>query len=766
MENATEEAKTFIAEKVMDLIDYIGRVQTMWAIIATVVLAIAFIYALCSFRRKVISETKAQIQFFKKVKKYEPSLYIELNRNMECLRYFIFSHKWKRRIICMYNKLFTGFDGEKLKKSFKDEGAHKISYFTKMPNLFQYLNSLNSLFESIRSEREIYREKLGEYFFIVRNLAFDYSNITNLLLQYCNMVSSKAILLVGSAGNGKTNLMCRMSEIAINNRIPVLLINSRDIDEDCIDYILNKLPIPKKLKWTSKIYLHIISCMLMIQRKNFYILIDAINENDRDVFINSIGRMVDFFSKYPRICIALSCRSEYFESRYKNYFEECEKAPLIFDIMTSRYNDRASEKMFNTYSKHYNVGGRISYHARTRLLKSLFLMRIFFEVNCNRNESVIELRNADIYYSYLERVNSEIKTINFIELVYKVAKVMIENSNYSHVTIESLNISGEEKTKLFRVLDDNLIISRTVFTGQGITKNEDEVITFVFDEFRDFCLARYLLLYSERESDPEYDYFFTNASKMFSKRQSPVEGVIKYAYYHFKSMGRLELSKKVLELYGEMDVQSISDRANRSDRQGRAFNNFGLSLIFIDGGEIVESELEYIRGCIAKHPENYWSVFRFLLANEYSEMSPRLELGIRLLIDGRSFDEISNIVDIFFSDRHDYRHTGSDDKRNVSVLCDWLEHIEKQNGTLSVALKQFLVLLCAIEPYEYVLCKYKQFVLEDAVYLSLCESIQCAKLKACIQELRTHTESHLIYDDTRHSLFQLIKQGDDQDDNR
>ena len=77
MENATEEAKTFIAEKVMDLIDYIGRVQTMWAIIATVVLAIAFIYALCSFRRKVISETKAQIQFFKKVKKYEPSLYIE-----------------------------------------------------------------------------------------------------------------------------------------------------------------------------------------------------------------------------------------------------------------------------------------------------------------------------------------------------------------------------------------------------------------------------------------------------------------------------------------------------------------------------------------------------------------------------------------------------------------------------------------------------------------------------------------------------------------
>ncbi len=44
-------------------------------------------------------------------------------------------------------------------------------------------------------------------------------------------------------------------------------------------------------------------------------------------------------------------------------------------------------------------------------------------------------------------------------------------------------------------------------------------------------------------------------------------------------------------------------------------------------------------------------------------MSPRLDLGMKLLIEDKSFDEISKVVEYFFADRHDYRYRGTDNKR-------------------------------------------------------------------------------------------------------
>lgn len=763
-DSITQAGFEILLEKIQNAFDALGKIQTAWGFVVTIVLIVAFLFALLLFRRAVNKITKSQIQFFTKDKKYEPSLYIELNQNMEYLRRFLFGYKWKKRIVQQYNKMFSSYEGRRFKKAFGNDYKYKISRFTKNAKIYEHLNSLTCLFESIRSESESYRKKLDDYFFIARNLVYDYSKITNDIHQCLDMITRKSILLVGSAGNGKTNLMCRISEIAIANRIPVMLINSRDINEDCKEYILNKLPVPSKLKWLLNVYLHIISFLLLLQRKNFYIIIDAINENDREVFIKSIGKMVDYFSKYNRIRIALTCRSEYFESRYKNYFEECEHAPHIFDIMASRYDDRASLKMLNTYRKYFNVQGKISYHAQVRLLKSLFLMRVFFEVNSNHDESIMELRNAEVYLSYLERINSEIKIINFIEIVNKIAGVMIESSEYNHVTLESLNISSDEKVKLFQVLDDNLIISRTIITGQGITKSKDDVVTFTFDEFRDFCLARYLLRHSEGVRDDEYTLFFTKASEMFANRQSPVEGVVKYAYYYFKSNGHIELSTKILDLFSASDIQDVVERDNWHEHR-RSFHNFGLSLIFIDGGEIIESEIAFLKEYIAKSSGNYWEVFWFLLVNEYSNVSPRLDLGIKLLIEDKSFDEISSIVNFFFADRHDYRYRGSDDKRKVSILCDWLEQINKLYGSFSMELKQFLVVLCAIDQYELDLREYSKYVLEEPVFTSLIELVQCIELKDCLQDLRKTMKPHPDDENALHSLLQFLIQGGEPDDN-
>jgi hypothetical protein len=140
-------------------------------------------------------------------------------------------------------------------------------------------NELKTLFYSIREEREEYRQRLGEYFYIASNLSFIYIDNIDQMLKRCDMMREKSVLLIGSAGNGKSTLLCKFSEVAVKNHVPVMLINARDINKDCTEFVLDSLPIFSFLKKFSRLYLRIISFGLFIQKKHFYIVIDALNEN-------------------------------------------------------------------------------------------------------------------------------------------------------------------------------------------------------------------------------------------------------------------------------------------------------------------------------------------------------------------------------------------------------------------------------------------------------------------------------------------------------
>lgn len=249
---------------------------------------------------------------------------------------------------------------------------------------------------------------------------------------------------------------------------------------------------------------------------------------------------------------------------------------------------------------------------------------------------------------------------------------------------------------------------------------------------------------------------------MFRNRQSPVEGVIKYGYYYFKTCGHAELSEKILTLYGETDIQYIANREHRYNSPYRLFDNFGLSLILIDSGKIIESEIIFLKKYIAKSPSEYWPIFWFLLRNEYSMVNPRLGLGIRLLLEDRTSSDVVKTLDSFFNDRYPYK---AEDNRKVSILSDWLEHIQKKNGFLSLELKQFIVLLCSYDPHEPRLRQYRRFVLEEPVYTALLELLQGTELIDSIQELRSAVEERKIPRDVLSELLSSFMQGGGFSDN-
>lgn len=90
---------------------------------------------------------------------------------------------------------------------------------------------------------------------------------------------------------------------------------------------------------------------------------------------------------------------------------------------------------------------------------------------------------------------------------------------------------------------------------------------------------------------------------------------------------------------------------------------------------------------------------------------------------------------------------------------------KKQNGVLSPELKQFLLVLCAIYPYDFELKEYNNYVLKDSVYISLYKSTQCVKMKDCLRELRKIVEPHPDGEKTYYRLLQILLQGGEFDDN-
>ena len=386
--------------------------------------------------------------------------------------------------------------------------------------------------------------------------------------------------------------------------------------------------------------------------------------------------------------------------------------------------------------KHFNVRGPFSFETQEKLKNSLFLTRIFFEVNSNRDECMLEFRNAEIYKLYFEKIASENKGVNLNAIVNSIARYMFAEFQFDKIPIEELHLSSDDLDSLRNLLDNNLIISRSVHAGTGITEHEEEYVYFVFDELRDFCLARYLLTLDEHNSSSEYTAFFSNVTKLFEQRLSPVEGMVKYAYHHFRMTARDDLCDKLLKAFGESDVQSILNWEKRGMYRKRTFNNFGFSLIFSEGDNTASFEIDYILHCVENDCRYYWEIFWFLLGNEYSGFKPNIHLAVDVLQRCENDEIPEKILEYFFNDSTKKYNSYSNRKRRVDNLKEWLDAIKKNNGPLSENLKIIVTILAAYDPMEFALEEYHDFVLDEDFFKQIQKSDLCNPIKLLVSELK------------------------------
>lgn len=640
------------------------------------------------FTKKINIKSTKQLGKFKDNGKYIEGLFVELNNTKELLRYFIYGKKWKKRIIKKFNDLYDNYCGEVIRiATKKDNLKYKFNKFSSLQEIFKEIEKHKGIFDKYvdkKHSREI-PDELEENPLIATHT---YQEAFAELLLYIQVINSNFIILTGSAGNGKTNLLCNIFELIKNLKLPCVFLNSRDIPSKVSDTFYKSLNIPIFLSGKEKIIFFFINKIFKIFRKNFFIIIDAINENDTPIFKSSIAEFINEILEYSNVKIILSCRKEYFESRYKELFEDkIQIKPLIYDIKDSYYNKRAVNKIFLNYRKHFNFTGNITKPIYNSLANHLLLMRMFFEVNRDSNNDVRTLNKFEIYHQYVDLIKKQAPDVE--ELLNIIIEKMVDNLNFSQILTEELNL-GEKIENFKKIADDNILISRVIVENENtIAETEKEAFNFVFDEFRDYCIARYFIIKCQKTGDENYKSLFEFISNLTEKRLSPLEGILRYIYFFFKTQNDTERCKLILGQCEQLYFQH--SRGLYAENNGIVeFDNFGISLIFDCEMALWAFEKEYIFNILSNNVHDAFNLFKFLRNCEYTiSKNYSFELFFDFLMQIEEYNALKNILKPF---------DNIDEEDDVqSQLLRILKRInERGNGH---SYYKFLIVLSLIFPY-------------------------------------------------------------------
>lgn len=608
MENECTEGVSF--SMIIDLLSNCSdTIQNLWWLVTLGVLILALMTSLFLIRKKANKYTDEQIKKLIHDGKYIPGIFVELNNSKEVLRYFVYGKKWRKRLIKNFNYVYDNSYGEILKKACDNQNV--CFHLNIMASLKEILESVNSAYEfhnNFQNSDIEFKQDYKESQILFEIIQHPYNEMLRSLLQYSRGANGKYLILTGSAGNGKTNLLCSISELLVNLKQTTIFLNAREVEGDILDFVFDELGLPDFYKKHKDIYLYLVNLLLTVRNKFLFIIVDAINENDSDGFGNRISAFINKISDYSRVKIVVSCRNEYYKERFRKYLVEEVNIPVFeFDLKDQHYTSTAINRIIKVYSSHFNYGGNISPAVKSVLSEQLLLLRIFFEVNKDSNADVFSIRKHEIFAQYIEKLKQNNR--EYLGTVLDtVTDLMIHSDNYDEISITDLEKAGITSGDIRKTVNSGILLSKKLVFHEGtIARNEKEVVYFVFDEMRDYCLARQILLNNVSAYYVDGESVIEKLKQLKASGASCAEGVIHYCYVFFKTdelVSKLEQTEKMCNSI--LDLYRIPEGRERksywSMRYKEEFQNLGLRIILTSGLELTDFEITYIQDCLRKDP--------------------------------------------------------------------------------------------------------------------------------------------------------------------
>lgn len=595
------------ASAVLDFFNtIIETIQNLRFVIGIAIVILLVFASFFSVRKRSSKYTKAKITELKKSGKYIPGVFVELNESKEVLRYFLNGEKWKGRVIRKYNFIYKNFYGDILRQANNDENIRlNLSRRETLGEIENAVGSALDYHERFSKGQVKLKESYKESEHLFRIVYHPYLDALQELQSFVQASNRNYIVLTGSAGNGKTNLLCSIAELAINLKQPVLFLNSRDIDGNVIEYILDSLRVQKQLKKRPRAFFRTLNTLLCIRRKIFFIIIDAINENDHEDFGSAISIFVNTMAEYPRVKIIVSCRSEYYTERFSEPLSKTiTQNHLVYDLKSSAYPEAAIKRLFGRYAEHYNFSGHISEAVKYVLSQHLLLLRIFFEVNQNSAKDIMSICKHEVFFAYIQHVRDSVSP-KIEKILDCIADTMLANMAFDYIDLGCLSSFSEDE--LLKACDETVLINKKLIShASTIARTEKEVVTFVFDEMRDYYIARRIMQIHTKEQAFDCDSIISFIQALRKAKVSCEEGVIHYTYAFFRTapeIGEEDRKKYCNQILDFYRIEDGHETQYWHSHHREDFMNYGLKVIFTLGMPLTDFETEFTQDCLRKAPE-------------------------------------------------------------------------------------------------------------------------------------------------------------------
>ncbi len=632
----TESSGVSVTEILGELIDW-G--QRLYFIIPIIVSIFLFFSALLCFRKKCQKITIESVEKYVATGKYIKGLFVELNDAKEYIRAFCFGKLWKQKVIRSYNTLFNDKMGKELPKVYSERGIHmhlstrvnaKVvkSEVEKTKRFLDKMNNRELVCNQDYKNTNMLYECFGNRY---------YRSIDN-IDKMASYINSKCIVITGTAGNGKSMMLCSVADLLASKKETVLFFNARDIKENFLSYLAKNV-ISESLKKVFSIWWNLQNVIHFFINKDIYILVDAINENDNTEFLESISDSIEKLLKNSHVRVIISCRSEYYDLKYKKYlFKKGSKVSASFlDLQAEEYSYEARERLITNYARHYNFTGELSEGVKEKITKQLLLVRILFEVYSGKKENIYELNKYKLYKQYIDGTDKS-------EIGYwlkQLAKYMFDNRQYENIPLSKL---GQLQKKL-EMIDASVLVCRNLVKNKGTLREEtEEVINFVYDEMRDYKLSTYLLDICE-DASGNVDYSKVKSSLLVLREQGAVctEGIVNYIFNHCVAENNTQMIEFLLfDIIMERDNQ-IDEFRTRRDKQ---ISSWGLTLLFETDSIDSTFGKKYVDYILRENPgKEGQKLLLYLVKQECSQEKNTLDILLNAFLRVRTIKELGTVLD-------------------------------------------------------------------------------------------------------------------------
>lgn len=516
------------------------------------------------FKENMNLYTEQQIQKNIKSGKYIPEIFVEQNDYKEYMRFFSEPKLFINKAIEEIQSLNFKDINEFLEKNFNKnisfripdiiENDEKLLLVSKelsedLKNARKLVEDRKQMQNLLKKGLDLYSRETRDYY--NRALQFDFVDIDR-NLEY---IKYKYLIITNSAGQGKTNFICDFTKnFLLKKKFFVLYINAYEVNKDLYEFICDKMMSFLNSKNLDYI-LNLLKQEYEKTFKPFVIIIDGLNENNKfNDFSNVVRQFLERIAGFNFIKVIMTTRDEFYDEKFKNidtgiyskYFKRVE----MFN-----YNQVFQDRIFWGYLNFFDITIR-----RYSLLKNIFdrlsrdtlLLRFFCEANRGQKQLYMyDIYKYNTFQTYIDKKIEEYDNKKFgagklyINVLDKIIDYMINNRQYYNIPMDIMNI--EELELVHELILNDVVLKDDIIIKEGFLNEQKKVISFTFDEFRDFYIAKYIARKFNKEQIEKFIKSLDQKSNVSIK-----EGVYGYLFF----IGRM-CSDDLIEILKKSDDYNI-----------------------------------------------------------------------------------------------------------------------------------------------------------------------------------------------------------------